>query len=777
MSLEICEICVETVAKLYRCSKCSQELCMHHYRTHKCSDPNLGLRGERSERRKATIKKDSWEQHLKQNKKYKLEIRDDLTFMVEFPWFPFTNLKAWVPSTRDNYPEEKKSPLDINHAIQGIAKDLNPEEYPQKFLSPRWLQGKSKSWRISWMNTNDYWKRQVTLRTTKFELVFPQFFKEDINYLQKHGVNVVIPPETKTLLRDKQKSSMKDLQIDIENNSNSLLISWGEKVDQWARSLIDLFIDYMGTFFLESAKKWRWIVSIEQISPRELKVPFWAKSRALLFWKSFTKELSSVRISPVKINIENKEQKLAEWKHTLPKQNFKLRPYQKRGINIWSENLFFGSEELPTGSGKTLLGMEAIFQSKTPTLILVPNLDLVEQWKERIKTFLGIPEEEIGLFSGLRKAFENYDIVISTYQLLSQYIKDYYAGNVDEEGNLQKSYDTKLVQVDYGKTLDYEYDEEIDLGFKNENGEKLESLKNVEPTRDLTVVSKTLDVFRNKFGLLIADEAHHVQAETFKEIALHLEIPRRLALSATIEWRFNTGLILATMGPIIFEVRYGRLSKEKYIAPIIYRRLFIKLTLEEQKTISNKKSLAQGFKSKMSRHAENKLLAIREIINAPYTMQILVFTSRVDHAKEIQEYLKENNIEATLLVGEVISNNQEREQILDKFRKKDINALILVKMLNEGFDAPCDTVIIASGSKNAREHTQRIGRATRPGRIAKIFELIVDPQYIDVEWEVAKKRDIKNIIEPWVQDSLVDKNFLNQIEQTFKKYPDNFYLK
>ena len=139
--------------------------------------------------------------------------------------------------------------------------------------------------------------------------------------------------------------------------------------------------------------------------------------------------------------------------------------------------------------------------------------------------------------------------------------------------------------------------------------------------------------------------------------------------------------------------------------------------------------------------------------------------------------MKENNIEATLLVGEVISNNQEREQILDKFRKKDINALILVKMLNEGFDAPCDTVIIASGSKNAREHTQRIGRATRPGRIAKIFELIVDPQYIDVEWEVAKKRDIKNIIEPWVQDSLVDKNFLNQIEQTFKKYPDNFYLK
>ena len=181
MSLEICEICVEKNAKLYRCSKCSQELCMHHYRTHKCSDPNLGLRGERSERRNATIKKESWEQHLKQNKKYKIEIRDDLTFMVEFPWFPFTNLKAWIPSTRDNFPEEKNSPLEIDYAIQGIAKDLNPEEYPQKFLSPKWLEGKSKSWRISWMDTTSYWKRQVTLRTTKFELIFPQVFQEDSN--------------------------------------------------------------------------------------------------------------------------------------------------------------------------------------------------------------------------------------------------------------------------------------------------------------------------------------------------------------------------------------------------------------------------------------------------------------------------------------------------------------------------------------------------------------------------------------------------------------------
>ncbi|MHA1990311.1 MAG: DEAD/DEAH box helicase [Candidatus Hodarchaeales archaeon] len=776
MSLEICQDCVDKQKKLYRCSKCSQELCIHHYRTHKCADPNLGLRGERSKRRDASITKKFWEQYIKENKKYSIEIRDDFTFMVEFPWYPFTELKAWIPSTRDNFPEEKNSPLEIDQAIQGLAKDLNPKEYPQKFLSPKWLQGKSKSWRISWLDTTSYWKRRVTHRTTKFELNFPQYFQEDLNHLQKLGVSISISPEIRTQLRDKQKSALRDLLITIEVNNDFLHISWTQKVDKWTRSIINLFIDYMGTFFLESSSKWRWIVSIEQKSDREFIIPFWAKSRAMLFWKKFQNELNSVRLAPIKINIVNKSPNLPSWKQIQPQENYELRPYQKRAVDIWKENLFFGSEELPTGSGKTLIGMDAIYQSKTPTLILVPNLDLVEQWKERVITFLGVSEKEIGIFSGLRKAFEDYDIVISTYQLLSQYIKDYYVGRIDEEGNLQKSYDTKLIDVNFNEKVVLE-DEEIDLSVTNDNGVIIEKLKSIEPLRDLTVVSKTLDIFRKKFGLLIADECHHVQAETFKEIALHLEIPRRLALSATIEWQFNTGLILATMGPIIYDVRYGRLSKEKYIAPIVYRKILIKLTTNEQKILAEKKSPSQSFKSNIVRHAENKFIAIKKIIEEPYTNQILIFTSRVNHAKELQEYLKTNDVISTLLVGEVITNNRDREEILENFRQEKIKILILVKMLNEGFDAPCDTVIIASGSKNAREHTQRIGRATRPGKAAKIFELIVDPQYTDVEWSVSEKRDIKNIIEPWIQDSLVNKTLLNQIENTFQGSQDKFYMK
>ena len=86
MSLEVCSECVEKEKTLYKCSKCSATLCMHNFRSHKCGDPNLGLRAERSARRKdATITLESWQKELKKQKNtFVIEIKEDLTFMVDF---------------------------------------------------------------------------------------------------------------------------------------------------------------------------------------------------------------------------------------------------------------------------------------------------------------------------------------------------------------------------------------------------------------------------------------------------------------------------------------------------------------------------------------------------------------------------------------------------------------------------------------------------------------------------------------------------------------------
>ena len=63
----------------------------------------------------------------------------------------------------------------------------------------------------------------------------------------------------------------------------------------------------------------------------------------------------------------------------LPKINVKLRDYQKEAIEYWRKEKR-GSIVLPTGAGKTIVGLKIIEMVNSPTLIIVPTLDLVKQW-------------------------------------------------------------------------------------------------------------------------------------------------------------------------------------------------------------------------------------------------------------------------------------------------------------------------------------------------------------------------------------------------------------
>ena len=57
----------------------------------------------------------------------------------------------------------------------------------------------------------------------------------------------------------------------------------------------------------------------------------------------------------------------------------------------------------PSGSGKTIIGLEMIARRRLPALILVHRKQLSDQWIERIQTFLGITKTHIGQYSGTKK--------------------------------------------------------------------------------------------------------------------------------------------------------------------------------------------------------------------------------------------------------------------------------------------------------------------------------------------------------------------------------------
>jgi superfamily II DNA or RNA helicase len=72
---------------------------------------------------------------------------------------------------------------------------------------------------------------------------------------------------------------------------------------------------------------------------------------------------------------------------------------------------------LQTGGGKTVCALYIASQLKLPTLVLVHNTFLRDQWVERISAFL--PKARIGLFQGETQQVEGRDIIVGMLQTIS----------------------------------------------------------------------------------------------------------------------------------------------------------------------------------------------------------------------------------------------------------------------------------------------------------------------------------------------------------------------
>lgn len=102
-----------------------------------------------------------------------------------------------------------------------------------------------------------------------------------------------------------------------------------------------------------------------------------------------------------------------------------LRDYQdvivKKYINHVSDDNGGGLLEVPCGRGKTVIALKIIAEMKKKTLIIVHKSFLLNQWIERINTF--IPSARIGKIQGQIVDIKDKDIVIGMLQSLS--MKEY----------------------------------------------------------------------------------------------------------------------------------------------------------------------------------------------------------------------------------------------------------------------------------------------------------------------------------------------------------------
>ncbi len=117
--------------------------------------------------------------------------------------------------------------------------------------------------------------------------------------------------------------------------------------------------------------------------------------------------------------------------------NAQLREHQQAVIESISKK-DLGVIVAPPASGKTIVALKIISDKQQPALIIVHRKQLVEQWTERIETFLGIPKNEIGKI-GQGKNKVGKKITIATIQSLSKELAK------PENDNLKTAFGTVIV--------------------------------------------------------------------------------------------------------------------------------------------------------------------------------------------------------------------------------------------------------------------------------------------------------------------------------------------
>jgi superfamily II DNA or RNA helicase len=357
------------------------------------------------------------------------------------------------------------------------------------------------------------------------------------------------------------------------------------------------------------------------------------------------------------------------------------RPYQQEAIAEWKQAGRRGVVILPTGAGKSLVAQMAIEQTGRSTLVVVPTIDLMNQWYDLL---LSCFQAEVGLVGG--GYFELGAITVTTYASAFRFMErlgDQFGLLVfDECHHLPGSV--------------YRYAAEMAIA----------------PFRlGLTATPERADGGEELLAQLIGPvvyrrEAQHLAGEylaDYSVVQLKVQLsPEERALyerERAVFRRFlgGQGISLSSLEGWQMFIAASARSEAGRRAMQAYRE---------------SKRIALG--------TEAKLRVLAKLLQRHRRDRVLIFTAENEMVYRISEQFLIPAITHETAI-------KERRQWLAAFNRGEVMALATSKVLNEGVNIPDAAVaVVLSGSGSSREHIQRLGRILRkqPEKEAILYEVV-----------------------------------------------------
>ncbi|MEO5341010.1 MAG: DEAD/DEAH box helicase family protein [Magnetococcus sp. MYC-9] len=362
--------------------------------------------------------------------------------------------------------------------------------------------------------------------------------------------------------------------------------------------------------------------------------------------------------------------------HTLPP-----RPHQEQAFAAWLAARRQGVVVLPTGSGKSLVARMAIAHTQRDTLVLVPTLDLMQQWHEQLLNSFALP---IGLLGGGDSRLES--ITVSTYDsayLRMEQIGDRFGLLICDECHHLPAATTRLAAIlsiapfRLGLTATPE----------RTDGQEEELYDLLGPL-----------CYRSEISDL---EGKYLAPYQLEQVSVILDPDERLAYDNAYaqyrEFARSSGISLSKPNGWSQFVQVCYRSQEGRAAYRAYR-------MQKRLARASRAKLRTVW-SLLQRHREERVLLFTDDNATAYAIGETFFLPVITHHTRVSE----------------------RKRFLDGFRTGQLPFLVNSHVLNEGVDVPDVAVgIIVSGSGSVRAHVQRLGRILRPqvGKQAILYELV-----------------------------------------------------
>jgi superfamily II DNA or RNA helicase len=356
------------------------------------------------------------------------------------------------------------------------------------------------------------------------------------------------------------------------------------------------------------------------------------------------------------------------------------RGYQVDALYSWEDAGRRGVVVLPTGAGKTIVGILAIQEVNAPTIVVVPTIDLMEQWRRRLHSAFSV---DVGAYGGGEDTIGPF--TVATYD--SAYIRAEELGNrfpliiFDEVHHLPSPGYSQIAELfaspfRLGLTATYEREDGLHSELPRLVGGKVYERKVSE------MAGEHLAPF--KVQRLYVDLTGEEEEEYRRNISTFREYLAKSGLRLRSQKDFQRLVIMSGRDP---EAREALLSRNRAM--------------------------------EVALNSSNKVEALRKILSTT-DEKAIVFTQ---HNQLVYRLSKEFLIPA--ITHE--TPKDERSEVLRAFREGKYRVIVTSKVLDEGIDVPDASLgIILSGTGSKREFVQRLGRLLRKveGKEARLIEIV-----------------------------------------------------